>query len=70
MLPKQLQEIENHLASLPNLTKDQKKLLDELNYINYNNLSDDFFADYLYQEIKFESFAPPSDRCPNCGKKY
>lgn len=74
MLTKQLKALKNHLDSLQAqkkaLTKEQKQLLHEINFIDNSPVMEIGFEDYRYEEIKLESFAVASGTCPNCGKKY
>jgi hypothetical protein len=72
MLTKQLKALQNHLVQLQSqkkvLTKEQKQLLHEINFIDDNPIIE--ILDYRYEETKTESFAVASGTCPNCGKKY
>lgn len=74
MLTKQLKALKNYLDSLQaqkkTLTKEQKQLLHEINFIDNSPIIEIEFEDYRYEEIKLESFAVASGTCPNCGKKY
>jgi hypothetical protein len=68
MLPKQLQEIQDHLLSETKLSNTQSKLLAELEFLDSNpaiqNEIEDNFA------LLLESFSMAKTFCPNCGKKY
>lgn len=74
MLPKQLKAIKKHLDDLKiqktSLTKEQKRLLHELDFLNNSELVELALSEYRYEELKLESFAVASGLCPNCGKKY
>lgn len=70
MLPTQLQKIKNHLLSKPTLTKVQKQLLNELNFIDGNQKISDEFKGYSYEATLLESFSMAVGSCPNCGKAY
>ena len=74
MLTKPLRRMHDNLMSMQTnrkpMSKEQEELLGELVYLNMHKDSDALFSGYSRNEIRLESFAPPSDICPNCGKRY
>ncbi len=72
MLTKKLKEIKDHLQSLSAQTrsKDQERLLHELNYLDQSGNVQSELKKYRYEETVFESFVVAATNCPTCGKKY
>ncbi|XZF14852.1 hypothetical protein ACTHGU_01840 [Chitinophagaceae bacterium MMS25-I14] len=74
MLTKQLKALQVHLKELQvqnvKLTKDQRQLLHELNFIDNSSIVKIEFDNYSYHDTHMESFAVAPGFCPSCGKKY
>lgn len=70
MLTKQLKTIKRNLQSQKEkLTKSQRQLLHELNFLDRSDIVELAYDTYSYEEEVLESFAVASALCPACGKK-
>jgi len=69
MLPDKLNDLKCFLEGKRFQNSDERKLLQELNFIDSNFQIQEELEEKYGKESLFESFALASEYCPTCGKK-